>query len=495
MKIRILFAFIFFGFFLSFSNVFSFETFAQEKELLIKKYDAVSLLSHHFDLAPSFFSFLEPKINFRDIHPDHAQYKQILLLCSYQVFTCEKDVFFDGESNISTATFLKMLYTLEWRGTSELQERVARYRGDTWYLPFIQEAVEQNILPENYNLDFLSFSVASEILRRHEILTYYDTLIPRYFDGLEFNAQEIRTDRYYDLSYIQSIIDDYGFALQAIDRKDAATKNHTAFERRSWFDVVSANFLGSSVFAFSSPTNEKRNHLISMQDSFQSLYDTVDQNPLLYDPTVPEDLKKLAQEFGVREKIGESFYDFSTNAAYRKYNIEKGLEKIQNRVLQPGEEFNFHDVVFDNNLRDFRMGWVILQGKEVWAVGGGLCGSATTLFEAAYRSGLEITERQAHSIFYRNLYPMEKIGLDAAVYGNRPNLKFKNNTGAPLVLHVKYPQPHVANLQIWGTKHVESVSLQGPNRQGNKTTWVRTLKYKDGTEVEDYLYSRFGSIQ
>ena len=237
--------------------------------------------------------------------------------------------------------------------------------------------------------------------------------------------------------------------------------------------------------------------LQEVQIAFQDLQTLIEANPLRYNPHVPQELKDLAGDLNIREKIGESFYDFSTNPAYRKHNVSYALEKIQGTVVQPGEEFNFADIVYPRGegLRGFRMGWVINGGEEVRAVGGGICGSSTTVFEAAYRSGLEITERRSHSIYYRHLYPMEKIGLDAAVFRPRPNLRFINNTGNPILLYLTYPEPHVANLQIWGTKHFESLRLDGPNRVRNKTTWYRTIRYNDGREEIDELVSRFSSIR
>lgn len=449
--------------------------FAQNHTGIATKYQALSWLFDHFGIqikaeyqgaTPAF------KQHWRDVWPANPSYGLVNTACEIGLLRCAAEQFFDGESSIATTAFLKMFYTLKWQGPGNtLTEKLQPYQNTVWYMPYWQEAVSANLMDRDLSLDALSEVAAREFLRRDKILSEYGGFLPTYFPGLESDPSLITTASYYQLETVQKIIQDYyqGISRLTVQKQTAnpATQKNltTALDR-----------------------------LYQMQKAFIALRELIQQNPLLYDPGVPQVIKDNIYTLGIQEKIGESVYDFSGSPAYRKYNIKEALKKINGLILQPEEEFNFYKLVYDNKLREFRMGWVILSGREELAVGGGICGAATTAFEAAYRSGLQITERRAHSIFYRSFYSMEKIGLDAAVYGSRPNVRFVNNTGYPILLHVEYPQENVANFQVWGRKHFDQLTLEGPNLKGKSTRWVRTIWNKDGTVAVDELLSRFGKI-
>ena len=116
----------------------------------------------------------------------------------------------------------------------------------------------------------------------------------------------------------------------------------------------------------------------------------------------------------------------------RVFNIRKASSLINCCVVDPGEEWSFNGWV---GPRTVETGWKeangISGGKEyTLQAGGGICQVSTTLYNALLRANIRITERRAHSI------PSDYVpkGLDATVDTRGLDLKFINDTGAPLYI-------------------------------------------------------------
>jgi hypothetical protein len=71
-----------------------------------------------------------------------------------------------------------------------------------------------------------------------------------------------------------------------------------------------------------------------------------------------------------------------------------------------------------------------LDGQTVQTYGGGVCQVSTTLYNAVILAELEITERWAHSMTVDYVKP----SMDAAISEGYKDLKFKNNTDAPIYI-------------------------------------------------------------
>lgn len=112
----------------------------------------------------------------------------------------------------------------------------------------------------------------------------------------------------------------------------------------------------------------------------------------------------------------------------RTNNIRVSLGKINGTILEPGEKFSFNKVVGPRTLKaGFFEADEMVKGDLVTGVGGGVCQSSSTLYQAALMSDLQILDRDIHSapVMYT-----EK-GQDATVYLSRDrniDLIFKNTT-------------------------------------------------------------------
>ena len=88
-------------------------------------------------------------------------------------------------------------------------------------------------------------------------------------------------------------------------------------------------------------------------------------------------------------------------------NINIPARDIDGRNLAPGEWFSFWGSIGPVTVeRGFMYGGVIIGGRSVagGAIGGGICSTSTTMFNAALRMGLEMGIRANH-YYYIDRYP------------------------------------------------------------------------------------------
>ena len=93
------------------------------------------------------------------------------------------------------------------------------------------------------------------------------------------------------------------------------------------------------------------------------------------------------------------------------------------------------------------------------SIGGGVCQTATTLFNDAFEAGLPILERTNHNL-YLSHYP---LGRDATVAWGGPDLKFSNDLKHGILIKASYTDPTLT-FTFYGTpegrKVVSTTSAQ-----------------------------------
>ncbi|MBQ2900408.1 MAG: VanW family protein [Agathobacter sp.] len=130
----------------------------------------------------------------------------------------------------------------------------------------------------------------------------------------------------------------------------------------------------------------------------------------------------------------------------RDINIETGTKKINGIVLYPGDEFSFYEYVVPFTAENgYVMDGMFQDGETIMEYGGGICQVVTTLYNAALKAELEITQRFAHSMIIAYAPP----GGDAAIAGTYKNLKFKNNYDTPIYIE-GYCSDGNVNFNIYG---------------------------------------------
>lgn len=144
-------------------------------------------------------------------------------------------------------------------------------------------------------------------------------------------------------------------------------------------------------------------------------------------------------------------------------NINIGAWDIDGRNLLPGEWFSFWGSIGPVTVeRGYQYGGVIIGGRSIrgGAIGGGICSTSTTIFNAALRAGLEMGIRANH-FYYIDRYP---DGLDATVYADDnyvQDMTFRNDTGNVIVIR-GFGGNGSVTFQLWSLPTGRSVVLTDP---------------------------------
>jgi vancomycin resistance protein YoaR len=142
--------------------------------------------------------------------------------------------------------------------------------------------------------------------------------------------------------------------------------------------------------------------------------------------TEPALTTEKAEAMGIKDKLSSYATPEYVGTHNRQVNVRITTEYASNVMLAPGQEYNFDKQI---GPRTAARGYltapgIVGPGKLEDVFGGGICQVSTTLFNAVFFAGLEVTERKNHSIYISH-YPK---GRDATVSANGPNLRFKNDT-------------------------------------------------------------------
>ncbi|SNS76496.1 G5 domain-containing protein [Anaerovirgula multivorans] len=129
----------------------------------------------------------------------------------------------------------------------------------------------------------------------------------------------------------------------------------------------------------------------------------------------------------IQEVVGEFSTVFNLQMEGRSQNISIAARSINGTLLMPGEGFSFNEKAAG---RGYQEAPVIIDGKLVPGIGGGICQVSTTLYNAVVRGNLEVTSRRNHSLSV----PYVPLGHDAAVANNHIDFQFKNNFQNPIYI-------------------------------------------------------------
>ena len=178
-----------------------------------------------------------------------------------------------------------------------------------------------------------------------------------------------------------------------------------------------------------------------------------------------------AEALGIREQISTFTTDMGTSSSNRIHNVQLMAEYIDGTIVKPGEVFSFNDRVGPRTVeRGFREGQMIIGSLLLPSIGGGVCQTATTLFNNAFELGLPIVERHNHS-FYISHYPM---GRDATVSWGGPDFAFRNDLKTGILIKTRYTTDTLT-FSFYGTDPGRRiVSAAGPrvNWRSPETTYA-----------------------
>lgn len=133
----------------------------------------------------------------------------------------------------------------------------------------------------------------------------------------------------------------------------------------------------------------------------------------------------------IDKKISSYTTSFATSASGRSTNINLSTKSINGTLLMPGDVFSFNGVVGQRTAKSgYQDAGIIIGDKLEQGLGGGICQTSSTLYNAILETELMSVER-IHHTFPSHYVPK---GQDATVdYGNL-DYKFKNTFKYPIYI-------------------------------------------------------------
>ena len=192
-----------------------------------------------------------------------------------------------------------------------------------------------------------------------------------------------------------------------------------------------------------------------------------------------DDLKKNIVLLSTYETV-------STNTANGTENMRVSLKACNGSVIEPGATWSFNKCTGNSNLESlgYKPAGVISNGKSDIGIGGGICQSSSTIYNAAVRANMKVEERYCHK-WASSYVP---TGLDATIdYGNL-DLKLSNPTDYQMFLECKVVDGTLY-VSFWGWKSDSYDLIMTRNKltdRGGSSYTVKAWRvyYKDGKEVD-----------
>jgi vancomycin resistance protein YoaR len=179
------------------------------------------------------------------------------------------------------------------------------------------------------------------------------------------------------------------------------------------------------------------------------------------------------EELGIVERVSTfaTYFDGGLGEP-RSQNIVRVAELVDAAVVQPGEVFSLNDFTGPRGYAEgFVDAPVIVGGKLVPGVGGGISQFTTTLFNAAFYAGLEDVDHTPHSYWYSR-YPSV---IEATIFYPYLDMQFRNDTEYGVLIDTSYDSGSIT-VSMWSTRVWGEVTAEWGARRDVVTPKVEYLK-------------------
>jgi vancomycin resistance protein YoaR len=150
-------------------------------------------------------------------------------------------------------------------------------------------------------------------------------------------------------------------------------------------------------------------------------------------------------------KIASFTSYFNANEKGRNKNIELSAKSLNNVIVGNGDYFSFNTMVGRRSEeKGYQPAREIINGELVMGIGGGICQTSSTLFNAVDKLPVTIVERHHHSL---DVGYVPK-GRDATVSYGSLDFRFQNTSGVPFLIKTVYFDG-VLTMEAWTSKEYE----------------------------------------
>ena len=162
-------------------------------------------------------------------------------------------------------------------------------------------------------------------------------------------------------------------------------------------------------------------------------------------PTVTAKYLEEKKKDFYKDVIGYHSSRVNTSDVPRTINVKLSGEKC-NLIIGPGEEFSYNSVVGQRTAAaGFQKAGVFIANEIAEGIGGGICQISSTIYAAALKAEMDITERY-HHMFTVSYMP---DGMDATVSWGSLDFKFVNNRDFPIKIVTEVVNGY-SNVTIYG---------------------------------------------
>jgi vancomycin resistance protein YoaR len=182
---------------------------------------------------------------------------------------------------------------------------------------------------------------------------------------------------------------------------------------------------------------------------------------LVVEPVAPAVDSNRVAEMGIRELVASGVSYYAGSSPERMRNIGVAAAKFDGVVIPPNGIFSFNQFVEDVSAANgFEDSLIIWGDRTAVGIGGGVCQVSTTVFRAAYNAGMPIVERYNHG-YVVGWYG--DPGLDATIFTPSVDFKFRNDTGAYLLIEPVVDNANgVLTFNFYGAKPDRQVHISEP---------------------------------
>lgn len=156
---------------------------------------------------------------------------------------------------------------------------------------------------------------------------------------------------------------------------------------------------------------------------------------------------------GVVSHYSTKFNKSDTN---RTDNIKLACSRISNVLLMPGEVFSMNKALGPRTHENgYKEAPIIFKNELVPGTGGGVCQVSSTLYNTVLLAGLDVIEREHHSMTLSYISP----GRDATITEESIDFRFVNDLDSPIFLHAAV-NGNVLNISILGKKRDDGLLIK-----------------------------------
>ena len=180
-----------------------------------------------------------------------------------------------------------------------------------------------------------------------------------------------------------------------------------------------------------------------------------------------------------------SYETTSSNTDDATNNMKISMEACSGSIIEPGEIWSFNDCTGDSNLESngYKSANVISEGKVTQGIGGGICQSSSTIYNAAILANMGIYERYPHK--WASYYV--PTGLDATIDYPNFDLVLKNTSEYQMFLECRVIDKTLY-ATFWGvhSSNYDYITLGNELLHSDESGYsVKTWRefYKDGEKA------------